>query len=125
MDFSITLAFYKNLHIGSSSFLVSNYITYLFFQKGNTPKKILQFILKVLKVQLKYTQIKYTITGLKVIELKGFKIEVSGCFESSRSQMSKTIKCNFGVSSLNKLNGYIDFSKLTTFTKFGSCGFKI
>jgi ribosomal protein S3 len=39
--------------------------------------------------------------------------------------MAKTIKCNFGTIPLTKLNGYVDYSKTTFFTKFGSCGLKI
>jgi ribosomal protein S3 len=69
--------------------------------------------------------VKYTVNGIKSTELKGFKLQMSGCFESSRNQMAKTIKCNFGTIPLTKLNGYIDYSKTTFFTKFGSCGLKI
>lgn len=122
---SIKLSLYKNINIGNTSFFISNYVNYLFVQKLNSPKKILQFIYNILKFQSKKKVIKYTIYGIKIVELKGFKIEISGCFEASRSQMSKTIKCNFGIIPLSKLNGYIDYSTDTFFTKFGSCGLKI
>lgn len=122
---SFNLSFYKNLNINRSSLLINNYIFYLFFNKLSSPKKVLQFVFKVLKNQKKKIQIKYTSKGIKVIELKGFKIEITGCFESSRSQMAKIIKCNFGTIPLTKLNGYVDYSKKTLFTKFGSCGLKV
>ena len=98
---------------------------HLFLKKLYSPKKILQFIYNILKKQANSTKVKYTVNGLKVIELKGFKLEISGCFESSRSQMAKIVKCNFGTIPLTKINGYIDYSTNTLFTKFGSCGFKI
>ena len=100
-------------------------MTYLSSQKRSSTKKILQLVYKTLKSRSNSVQIKYTINGLKIAELKGFKIEISGCFESSRSQMAKTIKCNFGTIPLTKLNGYIDYSSSTFFTKFGSCGLKV
>ena len=105
--------------------MLNNYISYLFIYKIKSPKKILQYAFKVLNNQRKNIQVKNTIFGIKTVELKGFKVEISGCFESSRSQMAKTIKCNFGIIPLTQLNGYIDYSKNTFFTKFGACGLKI
>ena len=121
----VVLSFYKSPKLGSTSFLINNYILHLFIKKSLPPKKILQFIYKILENQLNSLKINYTVNGIKIVKFKGFKIQVSGCFESSRSQMSKTIKCSFGTNSLTKLNGYIDYSTNTLFTKFGSCGFKI
>lgn len=121
----VVLSFYKSAKLGSTSFLINNYILHLFIKKSLPPKKILQFIYKILEKQLNNLKINYTAFGIKVVKFKGFKIEVSGCFESSRSQMSKTIKCSSGINPLTRLNGYIDYSNNTLFTKFGSCGFKI
>lgn len=119
------LSFYKRENIGSTALLINNYIIHLFLKKSYSPKKILQFTYNILRNQVVNTKIKYTVNGIKIVKLKGFKLEISGCFESSRSQMSKIIKCNFGTIPLTKLNGYIDYSTNTIFTKFGSCGFKI
>lgn len=119
------LTFYKSENIGSTALLINNYIVHLFLKKSYSPKKILQLIYNILRNQAVSAKIKYTINGIKIIRLKGFKLEISGCFESSRSQMAKMIKCNFGTTPLTKLNGYIDYSTNTIFTKFGSCGFKI
>lgn len=122
---SVILSFYKSNSFVNTSSLISNYVIYLFLQKSMSPKKILQLLYKALKNQEKSKQIRYTINGIKMTKLKGFKIEISGCFESSRSQMSKLIKCNFGTIPSTKLNGYVDYSTNTIFTKFGSCGFKV
>ena len=122
---TLKLYFYRNFNFINSSLLINNYTNFLLTKKENSPKKVLLLIYKILKNQKKIPKIKYTTQGIKILELKGFKIEISGCFESSRSQMSKTIKCNFGTIPLTKLNGYIDYSKTTFFTKFGSCGLKV
>lgn len=121
----IVLSFYRKINLGNSAFLINNYVIYLFTQKTSTPKKILQTVFKILKDQSFKTKVVYTASGIKKLKLKGFKIEISGCFESSRSQMAKKIKCNFGSVPLTKLNGFIDYSNIILWTKFGSCGFKI
>ena len=119
----VKLSFYQIYYVSNSSLLLSNYLIYLITQKSYSPKKVLLLLSKIYKDQK--NKIKYTTLGIKLLELKGLKIEISGCFESSRSQMAKTIKCNFGRIPLTKLNGYVDYSKTTFFTKFGSCGLKI
>ncbi len=121
----VILNFYKINNLGNSAFLLSNYINYLFLQKTYAPKKILQVVYKILQQQTSKFKILYTVNGIKIFKLKGFKIEISGCFELSRSQMAKTLKCNFSSVSLTKLKGYVDYSSSVIFTKFGSCGFKI
>ena len=94
-------------------------------QKSCSPKKLLQFICKILKTQLQKTKVVYTLNGIKNISLKGFKIEFSGCFEASRSQMSKTVKYASGSLSLTRLKNHVEYSNGLLFTKFGSCNFKI
>lgn len=121
----ILFHFYKNIQFGSSSFLLISYTNHLFKSKINSPKKILQLIYSYLKFQSKIIKVKYTINGIKLMELKGFKLEISGCFDSTRSQMAKKLKCNFGQVPLTQLKGYIDYSSHTFFTKSGACGFKI
>lgn len=121
----IVLTFYKKSEIGSSSLLVNNYLNNLFSQKLTSSKQILQTIYKIFKDQSKKVKIIYTSIGIKKFELKGFKIELSGCFDSSRSRMAKTVKYKFGSVSLTRLKGYIDYSSSTFFTKFGSCGLKL
>ena len=125
INMTLKLHIFRNFNFINSSFLINNYTNFLIIKKENSPKKVLLSIYKLLKNQKKLPKIKYTIQGIKILELKGFKIEVSGCFESSRSQMSKIIKCNFGTIPLTKFNGYIDYSRTTLFTKFGSCGLKV
>ena len=121
----VLLYFYKNTEFGNSSFLLINYISYLFQKRDNPPKKTIQLVYDSLKLQSGTTKVEYTINGIRVVKLKGFKLEVSGCFDSARSLMAKKLKCNFGRVPLTQLKGYIDYSAHTFFTKSGSCGFKI
>ena len=109
----------------SSSLLLINYMRYLLSQKKTTPKKIVQSIYKVINNQRSRIKIVSTTKGLQLVKLIGFKMEFSGCFDSSKTQMAKTLKFNFGSLSLTKLNNYVDYSKTTFFTKFGSCGIKL
>lgn len=121
----ILFNFYKNIKFGKSSLLIVNYIDYLSKKKCNSPKKILQLIYNMLKNQSKITKVVYTVQGIKVINLKGFKLEISGCFDLNRSQMAKKLKCNFGRVPLTELKGYIEYSSYTFFTKSGSHGLKV
>jgi ribosomal protein S3 len=116
---------YQKSNLNDSSFLVTNYVLYLVFKKTSSSKQILRIIYNTLKEQSYKRKIIYTIRGLQLVQLKGFKLEFTGCFESSRSQMSKTLKCSFGSVPLTKLNGYVDYSSNYFLTKFGSCGFKL
>jgi hypothetical protein len=121
----IKILVYQKNTLMNSSFLINNYIFYLFFIRSTPIKQILQLLYSILKKQSSQTVLLYTTKGIQLAKFKGFKIEVTGCFESSRSQMSKTLKCNFGSITLTKLNGYVNYSNEHFFTKFGSCGIKL
>nr|YP_009138124.1 ribosomal protein S3 [Calliarthron tuberculosum]AKG26256.1 ribosomal protein S3 [Calliarthron tuberculosum] len=121
----ITLNLYKTSFLSSSSFLLNNYVIYLTKEKNLTPKKILRQVYLLLKQSSKSNKLIYTTSGLKKASLKGFKLQFSGCFESSRSQMAKTIKCSFGSVPLTSLKGYVEYSSNPIFTKFGACGLKV
>ena len=125
LKFPIFFIFYKNIKFGSSSLLIINYINHLIKKKYNSPKKILQLIYNMLKSQSKITKVIYTVQGIKLINLKGFKLEISGCFDATRSQMAKKLKCNFGRVPLTELRGYIEYTSYTFFTKSGSHGLKV
>lgn len=116
---------YQKNSLSSSSLLINNYIFYLFFVRTNSIKQIFQQIFQLLEKQSNKIIFIYTIKGIQLIKFKGFKLEVTGCFESSRNQMSKTLKYNLGSVPLTRLNGYVDYSNNHFFTKFGSCGIKL
>lgn len=123
--YPIKLEFYTRKYLSNSSFLIINYIQYLFVQKFYTSKRILQILNATLKTPVFKSKVVQTSFGIKKVKLKGFKLEFTGCFEASRSQMSKTLKCNFGSNPLTKINMYVDYSSNVLFTRFGTCGLKL
>ena len=125
LNFPTKLVLYQKTNLSNSSCLLNNYVFYLLTQKRSSVKQILQVLYTILKKQAYQTKLIFTVKGLQLTKFRGFKIEITGCFEASRSQMAKTLKCNFGSTPLTKLNGYVDYSSTHFFTKFGSCGFKL
>lgn len=124
-QYPIIFTLYKKNKLGNSSMLVSNYINYLLLQNSSSPKQILQILHKIFKEEKCGNKIRYISTGLVTLKLKGFKVEFSGCYDSSRNQMAKTIKDSFGSVSLTKLKSFVFYSNSIFFTKFGSCGLKL
>lgn len=120
----IILNIYKKNTFTNSSFLILNYITFLITQ-DQSPKKTFQSIYFLVKDQASKIKLIKTVNGFKKVQLKGFKLKFSGCFETSRTQMTKSIKYNFGSLPLTRLNGYTEYSNSTLYTKLGSCGLKI
>lgn len=120
----IVFNFYKKLSLANSAFLLLNYILTLFL-KEDSPKKILKNVYIILISQIGKFKLAHTAQGIKKVNFLGFKLQLSGCFEMSRTQMTKVIKFNFGSLPLTLLNGYIEYSNSTIYTKFGSCGLKI
>ncbi len=121
----IKLLIYQTNELDTSSTLLNNYILYLFSSKTISIKQILYLVFNILKKHSEKIKFIHTIKGLQLVKFRGLKLEFTGCFESSRSQMSKTIKYNFGSIPLTKLNGYVEYSNNRLFTKFGSCGLKL
>ena len=121
----IIFKWYKINTFSVSAVLLSNYIQNFIEINNYSLKKILNQINLVLLNQINKQKIIYIKSGLKIVQFKGFKIQISGCFESSKSQMSKTLKYTFGCNSLTTLKGYIEYTEKTIFTKFGTCGLKI
>nr|YP_009541981.1 ribosomal protein S3 [Synarthrophyton chejuense]AYR06651.1 ribosomal protein S3 [Synarthrophyton chejuense] len=120
----VIINFYNKSSLTNSSFLIINYLTFL-IKEEESVKKILQNIYKIFKEHSGNYKLIYTSKGIKKVKFKGFKLKFSGCFETSRSQMAKSIKYNFGPLSLTGINNYTEYSYKTFYTKFGSCGLKI
>nr|YP_011017705.1 ribosomal protein S3 [Griffithsia okiensis]WQF69528.1 ribosomal protein S3 [Griffithsia okiensis] len=109
-----------------SSFLLKNYINFLFLKFGiNNYKKILGILTKLFCSYLNYNQIFYSIYGPKLIILKGFKIQLKGRFENSKNQMTKKIELKSGILSSVNLNSDINYLNNFLFTKLGLWSLKI
>nr|AYR06608.1 ribosomal protein S3 [Renouxia sp.] len=121
----VFINFYFKKNWLSSAALTSNYIIILIDRKINTFKKTLQDNFRVLKNCVGIKKVVYYRKGVATLILKGVKIYLSGCFDISRTQMSKTIKYNFGLLSLTKVNSYIEYSYKEIFTKYGVCSLRV
>nr|AYR06679.1 ribosomal protein S3 [Rhodogorgon sp.] len=122
---SIFIYFYYKKNWLNSAILMSNYITILVGNKSDILKKILHNNFKFVQNWAKNKKVIYYKQGIIFLTLKGFKICLSGCFDASRVQMTKTIKYNFGFLPLTKLDSYVEYSYRQIFTKYGTCGLKI
>lgn len=122
--FPVTFFLYNKLYWYNSASLISEYICKCLQNDFNT-KKILHNVYKIALNQLNFNKIIYTKNGLKIVFIKGFRIQFSGCFDSSRTQLSKSIKYSYGSLPLSQLQNYIEYSFSQVFTKYGICGLKI
>lgn len=107
-----------------STSLIASYISFLLKQKIAL-RKLITFISFTIKNELGKKKIVVTTYGPVIFKLKGFKITISGRFEASSTQMSKTLKQSSGLVPLVSINDYIEFTSIPVFFKLGSCNLKI
>nr|WCH57967.1 ribosomal protein S3 [Calliblepharis sp.] len=106
-----------------SNNLLYFYGQYLINQKISINKVLWNFS-KILEREIGSKKLIYTKFGIKILELQGFKISISGRIDDSKTQMAK--KLNFGVGNLclTTLHSYIAYSQSTFYTKSGTYGIK-
>lgn len=108
----------------SSSELIKRYV--LFNVNQNLPlKSILKNTSKLISNQLGTKKVLYTIKGPLNFELQGFKYQLSGRFDNSRNQMTKTIKYTEGTLPMPSMRIYVEYSQTHIHTKSGVCGLHI
>nr|YP_009515558.1 ribosomal protein S3 [Kumanoa ambigua]AVK39504.1 ribosomal protein S3 [Kumanoa ambigua] len=123
---TLNLKFYLVRHfswLNTSSF-ISSYIKYS-FNKNKNFKDILKEVIKLLFFQVSSKKFFYNNKGVTLLKLTGFKLEVSGCFGSNKSQMSKVLKYTKGKISLLKLNSYVEYDCIQIYSKSGINSFKV
>ena len=118
------VSLYKESNYINSSNLIANYVFYSLSYR-NRFGNILDNIYKILILYLDKKKVVFAKTGLLSLYLKGFKFVLTGCFDNSRTQMSKTIKYSFGSLCLTKLNNYVEYSFKEIHTEYGICGFQV
>lgn len=109
-----------------SAKLVACYALFLFNNKVPL-RKIIVLLTNLLLPNLKTKTrlIKSTKFGVQIFSLKGFQFSVSGRFELSSTQMSKTLKQTVGTLPIVSLENYIEFACIPFYFKLGKCNFKI
>jgi len=124
-NIQVNIRIYSNFINFYSSKALVNYGNYLFKKWNYTPKKIFSILVYLLTKQLNSKKICYGKFGPLKLNLKGFKIILTGRFEASKNQMSKELKVNIGALPLTTLNNNIDFWTTKLYTKLGVCNLKI
>nr|YP_010199886.1 ribosomal protein S3 [Gracilariopsis tenuifrons]UAD89946.1 ribosomal protein S3 [Gracilariopsis tenuifrons] len=104
--------------------LLINYAIYLLKQHKN-PNKVLWQLCQFLETHLNCTKIVYSSRGIRLVNLKGFKIRLVGRFDNTKNQMSKSIQQGYGSLSLMSLKSRVEFASKELYTKLGSCGLQI
>jgi ribosomal protein S3 len=98
--------------------LIISYILYN-RKKNFSLKKILKRVTFILNSRLNSKKIVYNTKGPIFLKLKGFKIKISGRFDNTRNQMSKTLSNSGGNLPLSKLNSYIEYHNSKIYTNSG------
>lgn len=115
---------YNSLCFSMSATLLLQYALFLFNTKIPL-KKILTTLELLLSKKLKTTKLITTKFGFQQFYLKGFQLSLSGRFETSSTQMAKTITQTVGRSPLGRLETYVEFAASSVFFKLGKCNLKI
>ena len=114
----------KHLSWSSSSELIKAYLR----TENNQAlpiKNVLRNASKVVFNQLGTKRCIYTSKGPLMLQLSGFKFKLSGRFDNSRNQMTKTIKYGHGSLPMPSISTYSEYSHTHIYTKSGVCGLGI
>lgn len=126
--YPIKLRFYlKNYNCNFfSNLFLEFYIDYLFLKLNYSLKKIINFLLFIVSKKLNQLKFFSSRFGPKKSLLKGFKIQLNGCYDSSfKTTMSKTINFSVGKTTKTSFQDRLEFLNKSLFTKLGTCNFKI
>lgn len=121
--FKINFKIYLNKLSWFSKLFIEMYIEYLVLIYN--PKKIFNLLVILLKNQLNKVNILYLNSGLKKIQLKGFKIQLKGRYELSKSTLARKSFFKFGQVTSNNLNSLLYSSYKDIYSKLGKSTIKI
>nr|YP_009490404.1 ribosomal protein S3 [Gracilaria spinulosa]AWH62538.1 ribosomal protein S3 [Gracilaria spinulosa] len=120
----ICLRIYKKAHWITTANLIVSYASHL-FEQNKSPNKILWQICSFLDRHLYRSKIVYSTKGIRLVYLKGFKVRLVGRFDTTKSQMAKSIQQSSGSLSLVSLRNQVEFIQKNLYTKLGTCGLQI
>lgn len=123
--FNSNLTIYKFSTTFSSAQLILQHSLFLFKSNRWAAKKLVLFLVLSLQNIFDFKKIVHTKFGPRAVNFKGFKLEFSGRFESSTTQMAKRIVEVSGRLPLTTLNHYVEYASSPLFFKLGSCNLKI
>nr|YP_010620120.1 Ribosomal protein S3 [Melanothamnus gigas]WAX04156.1 Ribosomal protein S3 [Melanothamnus gigas] len=118
------LIFFKKTFYLSSDFLQS-YISYLSKKLFYSPKKIFTLLFILLKKKLNQSILTTTKNGLKRKKIIGFKMQLRGRYELTKTAMAKITQIKFGKINSTDLKINVTFMNYFFYTKLGNCSIKI
>nr|YP_010944677.1 ribosomal protein S3 [Palisada intermedia]WMC20771.1 ribosomal protein S3 [Palisada intermedia] len=121
--FNVKINFFSNNFNFFSKQFLEAYLEYLSF--SNSPKTIFNLVIVLLKNQINKTTIFFFNSGLRKIQLKGFKIQLKGRYELSKSTLAKKQFLKFGQVTSNNLNNLLDLLNKDFYSKLGKSTLKI
>lgn len=114
--------FFSKFNFFSKQFL-EVYLEYL--SLFNAPKKIFNLVIILLKNHLRSTNMFYLNSGLKKVQLRGFKIQLKGRYEVSKSTLAKKQLLKLGQVTSNNLDNLLDLVNKDFYSKLGKSTLKI
>lgn len=120
----LIIKLYNNSKV-DNTYILLNYIEYLFNNLNYSVKKISIILALLLKKKLNSKKVVFLKNGPVDLIFKGYKIKLSGRIDNQKNQMAKSIIFKEGSLTLTNLNSYIDFKNINLNTKLGVCNIKI
>ena len=106
-----------------SAKLIDLYLNHI--QHFYPPKKLFNFILLLLKTQIKKPKIVQGNHGLMRMYMEGFKIQLKGRYEVSKSTLAKSLFFKTGQVNSNNLNGNLELLSKNIYSKLGAASIKV
>nr|YP_010620258.1 Ribosomal protein S3 [Amplisiphonia pacifica]WAX04294.1 Ribosomal protein S3 [Amplisiphonia pacifica] len=122
---SFRLCFYLEKNQYFSTFFLKSYILYLIYNKINSPKKIFNLLILLLKKNKFQKILSFSKNGLKKNTLIGFKIQLKGRYESTKNEMASCLLVKNGKVNSTNLNITISYINHFFYTKLGISNLKI
>nr|YP_010620235.1 Ribosomal protein S3 [Deltalsia parasitica]WAX04271.1 Ribosomal protein S3 [Deltalsia parasitica] len=123
--FSFHLCFYLEQNQYFSTKFLKSYISYLIYKKINSPKKIFNLLILLLKKNKSQLILAFEKNGLKKKIFIGFKIQLTGRYESTKNEMASCLLVKNGKINSTNLSVSINFINHFFYTKLGISNLKI
>nr|YP_010619959.1 Ribosomal protein S3 [Xiphosiphonia pinnulata]WAX03972.1 Ribosomal protein S3 [Xiphosiphonia pinnulata] len=117
--------FYLEKNHYFSTIFLKSYILYLINNKTNSPKKIYNLLILLLKKNKFQSIITISKKGFKQSKFIGFKIQLKGRYESTKNEMASRLFVKDGKINSTNLTNSIYFFNHSFYTKLGISNLKI
>lgn len=116
--------FFDKLNLLSKK-IITAYLDHLIINLNYLPKKVFNIFINILVSQINKNKHLILNSGLKKVKLKGFKIQLKGRYELSKSSLAKKICFKFGRLTINNLSNNLELINKFIYSKLGKSSLKI